>query len=127
MRAPKIRLARPRPSVVSAAGATVPRVLLDQRRPAVFLPADPPREGRLALYGEGPDEIELAVPAGRTIRRKTVPARLVGIGEALPELLALPTEGTDPALAAWAAAAMAGVGLIARGRLLPAATPAGYG
>ncbi|MGH3800609.1 MAG: hypothetical protein ACRDTD_10830, partial [Pseudonocardiaceae bacterium] len=80
-------------------------MLLDQRRPAVFLPADPPREGRLALYGEGPDEIELAVPVGRTIRRKTVPARLVGIGEALPELLALPTEGTDPALAAWATAA----------------------
>jgi hypothetical protein len=63
----------------------VPRVLLDQRCPAVFLPADPPREGRLALYGEGPDEIELAVPAGRAIRRKTVPARLVPIGEALPE------------------------------------------
>jgi len=102
-------------------------VLLDQRRPAVFLPADPPREGRLALYGEGPDEIELAVPAGRAIRRKTVPARLIGIGEALPELLALPTEGTDPALAAWATAATAGVGLIARGRLLPTATPAGYG
>ncbi len=102
-------------------------MLLDHRRPAVFLPADPPREGRLALYGEGPDEIELALPAGRAIRRKTVPARLVPIGEALPELLALPTEGTDPALAAWATAATAGVGLIARGRLLPTATPAGYG
>jgi hypothetical protein len=34
-------------------------MLLDHRRPAVFLPADPPREGRLALYGEGPDEIAL--------------------------------------------------------------------
>ncbi len=105
----------------------MPRVLLDQRRPAVFLPADPPRDGWIALYGEGPDEIELALPAGRTIRRKTVPAQLIGIGEALPELLALPTEGTDPALAAWATAATAGVGLIARGRLLPCATPAGYG
>jgi superfamily II DNA or RNA helicase len=105
----------------------VPRVLLDHRRPAVFLPADPPREGRLALYGEGPDEIEMALPAGRTIRRKTVPARLVPIGDALPELLALPREGTDPALAAWATAATAGVGLVARGRLLPTSTPAGYG
>jgi superfamily II DNA or RNA helicase len=105
----------------------VPRVLLDHRRPAVFLPADPPREGRLALYGEGSDEIELALPAGRTIRRKTVPARLVPISDALPELLALPTEGTDPALAAWATAATAGVGLVARGRLLPTASPAGYG
>jgi hypothetical protein len=38
----------------------------------VFLPADPLREGRLAL------------PAGHTIRRKTVPARLVPIGDALP-------------------------------------------
>jgi superfamily II DNA or RNA helicase len=105
----------------------VPRVLLDHRRPAVFLPADPPRAGQLALYGEGPDEVELALPAGRTIRRKTVAARLVRIDDALPELLALPREGTDPALAAWAAAATAGVGLVARGRLLPTATPAGYG
>ncbi len=93
----------------------------------MFLPADPPREGRLALYGEGPEEIELALPAGSAIRRKTVPARLIPIGDALPELLALPRDGTDPALAAWASAATAGVGLVARGRLLPTATPAGYG
>ncbi|MGH3931062.1 MAG: ATP-dependent helicase, partial [Pseudonocardiaceae bacterium] len=102
-------------------------MLLDHRRPAVFLPADPPREGRLALYGEGPDEIELALPAGSDIRRTTVPARLIPIGDVLPELLALPSDGTDPALAAWGSAATAGVGLVARGRLLPTATPAGYG
>jgi len=99
-------------------------VLLDHRRPAVFLPADPPREGRLALYGEGPDEIEIALPAGRTIRRKTVPARLVPIGDALPELPALPRAGTDPAPAARATPATAGVGPAARGRRLPPPPPA---
>ncbi|MGH3939173.1 MAG: ATP-dependent helicase, partial [Pseudonocardiaceae bacterium] len=102
-------------------------MLLDHRRPAVFLPADPPREGKLALYGEGPEQIELALPAGSAISRTAVPAQLIPIGDALPELLALPSDGTDPALAAWVCAATAGVGLVARGRLLPTATLAGYG
>ena len=104
---------------------------LDLRRPAVFLPADPPRAGVLAVYGEGPDEIELALPAGRTVRRTRIATRLVPLAEALPALLAVPVARADPAqvhpvLAAWATAATAGVGLVARGRLLPTASPGGY-
>ncbi len=106
----------------------VPAVELDPRCPAVFLPADPPRAGRLALYGDGagPDRVELVVRAGRTLRRQPVPARLIPIAAALPALLTVPVTDSDPALAAWATAATAGVGLVARGRLLPAVTPKGY-
>ncbi len=60
----------------------------------VFLPADPPRAGRLALYGDltatgftlpaGVDEkVELVLPRGDQVRRVTVPVRLLGMEQAL--------------------------------------------
>src|SRR5690242_21251483 len=95
---------------------------------AVFLPADPPRAGRLALYGEveGADEsVTLVLPQGSQVRRTTVPARLLTISETL-ELVSSPAQG-GPSWEAWRAAALAGLGLIARGRLVPDLTPSGYG
>ena len=132
----------------------------------VFLPADPPRAGRLVLYGdlgpEAPDvadeKVELVLPRGGQVRRVKVPARVLTVAEGLA-LLTQPDEGgrlaaTGPpalggrnelsargeqaadaaavggesgSLRAWRAAALAGVGLIGRGRLVPDRTPGGFG
>ncbi|WP_344182739.1 DEAD/DEAH box helicase [Kribbella lupini] len=57
----------------------------------VFLPADPPRAGRLALYGEGvaaDERIELVQPRGERVRRVMVPAKLLTIEEAIEYLSA---------------------------------------
>ena len=99
---------------------------------AVFLPDAVPREGRLALLGHGPARVEIVVPgAPYGVRKRSVPATLLPVPVALDRLLALdghPDTERHPdtgSLAAWSAAATAGLGLIARGRLLPSITPAG--
>ncbi|WIV56803.1 DEAD/DEAH box helicase [Amycolatopsis nalaikhensis] len=94
---------------------------------ATYLPADPPREGVLALWGEdvaGGTTIELALPRGAKFARTKVDAELVPLERALPRLLAVGEEAS-PAVAAWSAAINAGVNLVARGRLRPAVSPAG--
>jgi superfamily II DNA or RNA helicase len=103
-------------------------VRLGRELSAAFVPGDPPRVGELAVWGDGqgPDEIELVLPAGRGVRRRRVPGRLLPLAAAVPALLAVPRDEAGPALAAWSVAAAAGVGLVARGRLLPAASPGGY-
>ena len=97
---------------------------------AVFLPGDPGRLGTLALYdapGQAPSTtIELVLPTAKSVRRRTVPARLVPLDEAIPALLAIDRDSATPSLAAWSVAATAAVGLIARGRLLPSASASGY-
>ncbi|MFC6159276.1 DEAD/DEAH box helicase [Kribbella jiaozuonensis] len=125
---------------------------------AVFVPADPPRAGRLALYGdlaeageEANGTVELVLPRGSTVRRTTVPARLLSITELLARLTA-PDDGgsggvgSDPggvgssagrdgsprgvgsaSWGAWRAAGLAGLVLIGRGRLVPDRSPDGYG
>ncbi|TCC17090.1 DEAD/DEAH box helicase [Kribbella sindirgiensis] len=103
---------------------------------AVFVPADPPRAGRLALYGDlaGAGEtadgtVDLVLPRGTTVRRTTVPARLLSIDDVLTRL----TEPDEPgghastSWAAWRAAGLAGLVLIGRGRLVPDQSPEGYG
>jgi superfamily II DNA or RNA helicase len=108
----------------------------------VFLPADPPRAGRLVLYGdlgaEGADEkVELVLPRGEQVRRVKVPARVLTVAEGL-ELLTQPSGeeqlddgaargGVSASWRAWSAAAWAGVGLIGRGRLVPDRSPDGFG
>ncbi|TCC44076.1 DEAD/DEAH box helicase [Kribbella capetownensis] len=99
---------------------------------AVFVPADPPRAGRLALYGDlsatgeaADGTVDLVLPKGSQVRRTTVPARLLSIGELL-EWIGRPLEGSV-SWEAWRAAAFAGMGLIARGRLVPDRSPSGYG
>lgn len=94
---------------------------------ATYLPADPPRDGVLALWGDdvaGGTTIELVLPRGAKFARTKVEAELVPLERALPRLLAVGAEAS-PAVAAWSAAVNAGVNLVARGRLRPAVSPAG--
>jgi superfamily II DNA or RNA helicase len=104
-------------------------VRLESEHFATFVPADPPRAGALAVWGDGqgPDELDLVVPAGRGTRRRRVGGRLLPLAAALPALLAPAAGRASPSVAAWSAAAVTGVGLVARGRLLPAASRDGYG
>jgi hypothetical protein len=104
-------------------------VRLQSEQFATFVPADPPRAGALAVWGDGqgPDELDLVLPAGRGTRRRRLRGRLLPVASALPALLAPATGGASASVAAWSAAAATGVGLVARGRLLPAASPDGYG
>jgi len=104
-------------------------VRLDAEHFATFLPGDPPRAGVLAVWGggQGPDELDLVLPAGAGTRRRRVRGRLLPLASALPALLAPAAGGASASVAAWSAAAATGVGLVARGRLLPAASPGGYG
>ena len=99
---------------------------------AVFVPADPPRAGQLALYGdlaaageEANGTVDLVLPRGSTVRRTTVPARLLPMPELLARLTAL--EAGSDSWAAWRAAGLAGLVLIGRGRLVPDRSPDGYG
>jgi superfamily II DNA or RNA helicase len=115
------KLSEPSPIVCS--------VQFSDHTQATYVPSDPPRDGVLALWGgEGGDTpIELVLPAGKAFRRTKVAASLVPLVKAIPRLLApLAQEGASPAIAAWSAAATAGVNLIARGRLQPAASPSGF-
>ena len=102
---------------------------------AVFLPSEIPRQGMLALWGTGTgtSKIELVFPGGTYgVRKRLVSATLLPLSEALPQLLAINPSTAGPGLpevrrsvSVWAAAATAGVGLVARGRLLPTVGPDG--
>jgi len=62
------------------------------------------------------------LPAGSTLRRRTVPVTWVPLGDAIDALAAMPA--STPAgrsTHAWALATRAALGLVARGRLLPTA------
>src|SRR6266851_5637413 len=93
----------------------------------VFVPGEIPRRGVFALWGKGSGsaKLELVFPGGTYgIRKRLVSADLIPLAEALPALLAVdPDEQAGRPMRrsarVWAAAAAAGVGLIARGRLLP--------
>ncbi|MFJ2788020.1 MULTISPECIES: SNF2-related protein [unclassified Streptomyces] len=102
------------------------------RHSAVFLPADPPRAGRIAFWsadGEPLPELphgsaELTVVDGAELRAVTVPAYTLPVRDALPLLTrARFAEGASPAAAFWGAASLLGLGLVARGLLLPGLTP----
>lgn len=131
--------------------AVVPAGLgeLLRSRAAVFLPAEVPRQGRIAFWAPegklpagpaggglpGATEGELAVVRrhGKGVRTRTVPALILPVTEAAPLLLrAAPSPGASPgpslalplspAVACWAAAARHALHLAARGRLLPGLT-----
>ncbi|MGZ0152710.1 SNF2-related protein [Kribbella sp. WER1] len=98
---------------------------------AVFVPADPPRAGRLALYGDLADEtadgtVELVLPRGTAVRRTIVPARLLTMDEVVSRLTE-PDGDASESWAAWRAAGLAGLVLIGRGRLVPDRSAEGYG
>ncbi len=108
-----------------------------------FLPGDPPRSGRFAAFrldGNDAEEpldgqlgglgelttIELALPAGKSVRRRQVPAVLLSTATALRLLLDLEDSPVTTATARiWASVMTAGISLIARGRLRPAVSPSG--
>ncbi|WP_237530210.1 SNF2-related protein, partial [Streptomyces sp. SID5770] len=113
------------------------------RHSAVFLPADPPRAGRIAFWSpdgeplpdlpgaslpDSPDASvavsELTVVDGDTLRPVTVPARALSVREALPLLVrARFSDAASPAAAFWGAAALLALDLVALGLLLPGLTP----
>ena len=108
-----------------------------------FVPGDPPRSGRFAAFrldaGQGeelPDDglavlgdratIELALPAGKSVKRRLVPAAFLAIPTALSLLFDLEDSPMITATARiWASVVTAGISLIARGRLRPAVSPNG--
>jgi hypothetical protein len=98
----------------------------------VFIPNEIPRRGVFASWGRGPGnpvpgnaKVELVFPGGTYgIRKRLVSAEFIPVAEALPLLLS--TENAllmRRSVRAWAAAAAAGVGMVARGRLLPTVGP----
>ncbi|MDV5142902.1 DEAD/DEAH box helicase [Streptomyces sp. SBC-4] len=99
---------------------------------AVFLPADPPRAGRIAFWSpEGdalPDDVsadtELAIVDGESLKAVTVPARTLSVRDALPLLArARFADSASPSAAFWGAASLLALDLVARGLLLPGLTP----
>ena len=105
------------------------------RLAAVFLPAAPPRGGRIAFWhpdGEIPvpapnTGITVVRPHGAGARRQSVPALTLPVVDALPLLVrARKDPAAHPATACWGAAALHALRLVARGRLLPGLTPEGY-
>jgi hypothetical protein len=108
---------------------------------AVFLPADPPRMGRVAFWTPGgeppdlgvePEELTVVRSHGSSVRRARVVAVLLPVEQALPLLTrcrALGTDGSGRASAGtafWGTAALLGLRLLARGRLLPGVSPDGF-
>jgi hypothetical protein len=97
-----------------------------------FLPGDPPRSGHFAAFRLGTDQgqeltdepmaalgrpvtIELALPAGTSVRRRRVPAVLLPVTTALALLLDVEGSPTMTATArTWASVMTAGLGLVAR-------------
>ncbi|MFC5262672.1 DEAD/DEAH box helicase [Kribbella qitaiheensis] len=104
---------------------------------AVFVPADPPRDGRIAFWDPVGGELPLGVgeqtsrdlvvngPGGvdlRSVRMIELP-----VDEAVPILgRARTAPQSHPAAAFWGAASLIALQLVARGRLLPGVSPAGH-
>ncbi|MEU4354086.1 DEAD/DEAH box helicase, partial [Streptomyces virginiae] len=114
-------------------------------RSAVFLPGDPARSGRLALWQtDGPDAgvgcgVGLSVGAGSfeeltvvtpDLRRTTVRALVLAMDEALPVLTRARARAEAAAdsgsTAFWGAAALLALRFAAHGKLLPGLNPAGH-
>ncbi|MFJ7491309.1 DEAD/DEAH box helicase [Streptomyces sp. NPDC097727] len=112
---------------------------------AVFLPASLPRDGRIAFWDPdggplpepgdsadfedrtpGPTAAEITVVRRQGqdgVRRRTVPAVLLPVTDALPLLArARHQQSAHPATRCWGAAALQALNLVARGRLLPGLT-----
>ncbi len=103
----------------------------------VFVPADPPRAGSFMWYEPtgssehtATTQLDVVLPAGTRVRRRRVAATPLSLADAiatLGELERHPDAVPAPASAqAWARALTAGLVLVARGRLYPTVSPAGY-
>jgi SNF2-related domain/SNF2 Helicase protein/Helicase conserved C-terminal domain len=95
----------------------------------IFVPDEVPRHGRFARWGLGVGDakVELVFTRGTYgLRKRLVAADLIPLAEALPAMItADPGRPMRRSARVWAAAAAAGLGLVARGRLLPAVGPDG--
>jgi superfamily II DNA or RNA helicase len=95
----------------------------------IFIPDEIPRRGVFVRWGlgSGNTKVGLVFPAGTYgIRKRLMSADLISLREALPALLTVdPEQPMRRSARVWAAAAAAGVGLVARGRLVPAVAPDG--
>ncbi|MFG2559589.1 DEAD/DEAH box helicase [Streptomyces sp. NPDC048496] len=106
---------------------------------AVFLPASLPRDGRVAFWAPDDGPLPEAGPAGSAegaeitivrrhgqqgeVRVRAVPAVLLPVADALPLLVrARYRQSAHPAARCWGAAALHGLNLVARGRLVPGLT-----
>ncbi|MEU6083113.1 DEAD/DEAH box helicase [Streptomyces sp. NPDC047108] len=99
--------------------------------PAVFLPGDPARTGRVAFVAPdgGPhpsaadtEDLTVAVPHGDDVRERTVRAVILPVRDAVPVLTRARAAQGDPATVFWGSAAVLALQLVARGRLLPGLT-----
>ncbi|MDG4536715.1 DEAD/DEAH box helicase [Streptomyces sp. AV19] len=108
--------------------ATPSEISLLSRCSAVHLPADPPRESRVAFWlpdGRAPDvrgpveDLTVVVPDGGDVTTTTVRAVLLPVRTALPALTRARSGQAGEAAAFWGAAAVFALQLAARGRLLP--------
>jgi hypothetical protein len=99
---------------------------------ATFVTGDPPRDGWLALWSvegvvsDADDHLELVLPSGSRVHRRTIPVRRVPLAEALDSLIEPRRHEDTTSVAAWTTAAWLAIGLVARGRLMPARSPSGY-
>ncbi|MFI8966132.1 SNF2-related protein [Streptomyces sp. NPDC053493] len=94
---------------------------------ALFLPADPPRTGRIAFWSPdadlGTDAVDDLTVVDEDVRPRTVPAVLLSVREALPVLTrARFAPDATPSAAFWGAASLFALDLVARGLLLPGLT-----
>lgn len=107
-------------------------------RSAVFLPADPPRAGRIAFWPHrepaptAPDLVPLGTVEPLTVvtgelRPHPVPALLLPVRDALPFLARAHAEpAISPSAGFWGGATLLALQLIARGLLLPGLTAADH-
>ena len=92
---------------------------------ATFLPDDPPRRGVLAVaepFARGSADLVVATPEGP--RRQSVAVTPYALADVLPRLVE--GAGGDQTTTFWAAVATWALSLVARGRIVPAVTDAGY-
>lgn len=121
-----------RPACAAGEGTVGPEAAGDHRLDrcaAVFLPAELPREGRIAFWSEtapppyASTELTVVQSDGGGeggVSRRSVPALSLPVLEALPPLIrARHSPSAHPAARCWGAAALQALQLVARGRLLP--------
>ncbi|MFF1273451.1 SNF2-related protein [Streptomyces marokkonensis] len=108
------------------------------RCPAVFVPGDPARTGRIAFWrpdGSAPPSVDAApaeyltvvVPGDDGVETVRVPATLLPVDAALPVLTRARATGEGHrATVFWGAAAVHALHLVARGLLLPGLSPADH-
>jgi len=100
---------------------------------AVFLPGTPARAGELALWhptrtpASFSRTVELVLPAGNSVRQRTVPVTVVPLAAVFDELVSLPAgSSAGRSVHGWSAAARGALTAISRGRLVPTVDADGY-